>query len=52
MLPRVVDLRARRALADADVPTEAAELPAALQGDGRPLPSVAPYDDLLTGAGS
>ena len=45
ILPRIVDLRARRAEADAEVP---AELPT----DRRPLPSVAPYDDLLTGAGS
>jgi transposase len=53
ILPRVVDLRARRAAAEAEVPAEVAgELPAALRGDGRPLPSVAPYDDMLTGAGS
>ncbi|MGI9092241.1 MAG: IS21 family transposase [Mycobacteriales bacterium] len=45
ILPRVVDLRARRAEADAEVPVE-------LPADRRPLPSVAPYDDLLTGAGS
>jgi hypothetical protein len=48
ILPRVVDLQARRA-AGADVPAEpSVELPA----DQRPLPSVAPYDDLLSGAGS
>jgi hypothetical protein len=42
ILPRVVDLRARRAEADAEVPAEVpVELPAALRGDGRPLPSVA-----------
>ena len=53
ILPRVVDLRARRAEADAEVPAEVAvDLPAALRGDDRPLPSVAPYDDLLKGAGS
>jgi hypothetical protein len=45
ILPRVVDLHARRAEADAEVPVE-------LFTDNRPLPSVAPYDDLLTGAGS
>ena len=45
ILPRVVDLHARRAEADAEVPVE-------LLTDNRPLPSVAPYDDLLTGAGS
>ncbi|MGI8414812.1 MAG: Mu transposase domain-containing protein [Nakamurella sp.] len=45
MLPRVVDLDARRAQADVEVPVE-------LSADRRPLPSVAPYDDLLTGAGS
>lgn len=45
ILPRVVDLQDRRAETDADVPTE-------LLTDKRPLPSVAPYDDLLTGAGS
>ncbi len=45
MLPRVVDLQTRRTLADADVPVE-------LPRDERPLPSVVPYDDLLTGAGS
>lgn len=49
ILPRVVDLRARRAEAEADVPAElAVELPA----DARPWPSVAPYDDLLKGSGS
>lgn len=45
ILPRVVDLQARRAETDAEVPAE-------LLTDNRPLPSVAPYDDLLTGAGS
>lgn len=45
ILPRVVDLHARRAEADAEVPAK-------LSADRRPLPSVAPYDDLLTGAGS
>jgi len=45
ILPRVVDLQTRRTLADADVPVE-------LPRDERPLPSVVPYDDLLTGAGS
>ncbi len=45
ILPRVVDLGAHRALGEVDVHVE-------LPGDDRPLPSVAPYDDLLTGAGS
>ena len=49
ILPRVVDLQARRAEADANVRHE---IPAALNSDGRPLPSVAPSDDLLTEAGS
>ncbi|MEO6703262.1 MAG: hypothetical protein ABIP57_17475 [Jatrophihabitantaceae bacterium] len=45
ILPRIVDLHAHRAEADAEVPAE-------LLADNKPLPSVAPYDDLLTGAGS
>lgn len=56
ILPRVVDLQARRAAASVEVPAEApaerVELPSALHRDDRPLPSVAPYDDLLKGAGS
>lgn len=40
-LPRVVDLRAQRAVTDSELPV-----------DDRPLPSVAPYDDLLIGASS
>ena len=45
ILPRVIDLGARRARADDSVPAH-------LLDDERPLPSVTPYDDLLTGAGS
>ena len=65
ILPRVVDLQARRAAANVEVPTETPtgapteiavdrpiELPVAIPLDRRPLPSVAPYDDLLKGAGS
>ena len=48
VLPRVLDLQARRAAAGA----VAAESPVELSADRRPLPSVAAYDDLLTGAGS
>jgi hypothetical protein len=41
ILPHVIDLAERRTVAGVDVPV-----------DARPLPSVAPYDDLLNQAGS
>ena len=41
ILPHVIDLAERRTVAGVDVP-----------GDAPPLPSVAPYDDLLNQAGS